>query len=135
MRQGLEMVATRCRYSVRELVGTLIALKRPELRATKNPLQRDECFYCSAFVSHLFRQAGIDLAPGLNVKNITPEDVARTLVPHKMYVLERAVAHSSLAAVRDKAKLRVGRARQRVRGDVINLVGKVRSIRRRPAAG
>src|SRR5438094_10019425 len=32
LREGLELVATRARYSLRELVGTLIALRHPELR-------------------------------------------------------------------------------------------------------
>src|SRR5215469_4430099 len=30
--EGLELVASRAKYSVRELVGTLIALRRPQLR-------------------------------------------------------------------------------------------------------
>ena len=32
LREGLELVANRARYSLRELVGTLIALRRQELR-------------------------------------------------------------------------------------------------------
>jgi hypothetical protein len=56
---GLEMVANRTQYSLRELVGTLIALKRPELRGTENLLARDRSVYCSAFVRHLFRKRRI----------------------------------------------------------------------------
>src|SRR5256885_11017622 len=33
---GLELVASRERYSLRELIGTLIALRRPELRGREN---------------------------------------------------------------------------------------------------
>ena len=41
LREGLELVATREKYSLRELVGTLIALRRPELRGRENLLARE----------------------------------------------------------------------------------------------
>src|SRR5439155_11765621 len=69
VREGLELVANRARYSLRELVGTLIALRHPQLRGQGNVLAREKSLYCSAFVQHLFRKAGIDLAPGVNAKN------------------------------------------------------------------
>src|SRR5256885_8756409 len=40
--EGLEMVANRARYSLRELVGTLIALRRPQLRNRNNVLAREQ---------------------------------------------------------------------------------------------
>ncbi|HYV31692.1 MAG TPA: hypothetical protein VEO53_11380 [Candidatus Binatia bacterium] len=89
VREGLELVATRARYSLRELVGTYLALRLPELRGRENLLARDRSFFCSAFVHHLFRKAGIDLAPGLDVKHTTPEDLSRTPVPHVTYLLKR----------------------------------------------
>src|SRR5258706_3265546 len=89
LREGLELVASRARYSLRELLGTLIALHRPELRGRDNLLAREKAFYCSAFVQHLFRKAGIELAPGVHGKNTTPEDISRTPVPHITYLLER----------------------------------------------
>src|SRR5262249_5833898 len=54
LREGLELVATRARYSLRELVGTLIALRYPEMRGRNNVLARNRSMYCSAFVQHLF---------------------------------------------------------------------------------
>ena len=42
VREGLELVANRARYSLRELFGTLIALRRPELRARSNLLAREQ---------------------------------------------------------------------------------------------
>src|SRR5689334_2250727 len=69
LREGLELVALRARYSLRELVGTLIALRHPALRAKDNILARQSSLYCSAFVQHLFGKAGIDLAPGVHGKN------------------------------------------------------------------
>src|SRR4051812_22364111 len=59
LQEGLELVATRARYSLRELVGTLIALRRPELRGRNNVLARERSMYCSAFVQHLFRRMGL----------------------------------------------------------------------------
>jgi hypothetical protein len=89
VREGLELVAARTRYSLRELVGTYLALHRPELRGRENLLARDRSLFCSAFIQHLFRKAGIDLAPGLDIKNTTPEDLSRTPVPHITYLLQR----------------------------------------------
>lgn len=86
--QALELVATRARYSIREIFGTLVALRHPSLRTKSNFLSRPQSFYCSAFVHHLFRTSGLDLAPGLDAKHTTPEDLWRTLAPHTAYILE-----------------------------------------------
>lgn len=109
LREGLELVATRARYSLRELVGTLIALRKPELRAQDNVLARECSFYCSAFVEHLFRKSGIDLTPGRSVKNTTPEDISRTPVPHTTYLLKRQVATSKLSALAARVRQKVRR--------------------------
>jgi hypothetical protein len=87
--EALELIANRARYSLRELVGTLIALRHPSLRSQANLLARESSMYCSAFVQHLFRKTGLDLVPGVNLKNTTPEDLARTSVPHTTWVLQR----------------------------------------------
>jgi hypothetical protein len=86
---ALELVAERARYSLRELLGTLIAMHQPGGRAGANPLARKKSMFCSAFVHHIFRRHGLDLAPGLDPKNSTPEDIARTKVPHVTYLLQR----------------------------------------------
>ncbi len=116
---GLEMVANRTKYSLRELLGTLIALRRPGLRGVENVMARERSVYCSAFVQHLFRKAGIDLAPGVDGKNTTPQDISRTPVPHTAYLLQRAVAKSSLKelkeTVRHKLKARVRLLKKRSR--------------------
>ena len=106
-REGLELVATRARYSLRELVGTLIALRHPQWRSRTNLLARERSLYCSAFVQHLFRNAGVELAPGVDGKNTTPEDISRTPVPHMTYLLERTVGRSKLT----KLNLRLRRRR------------------------
>ena len=89
MKEGLEMIAGRTIYSLRELVGTLFALRHPSFRPQKNLLAREKSCYCSAFVQHVFLKAGIDLAPGVHASHGTPEDISRTPVPHTTYLLKR----------------------------------------------
>jgi hypothetical protein len=104
---ALELVATRTRYSMRELFGTLFALRHPSLRGKSNLLSRPGSYYCSAFVHHLFRNAGMDLAVGLDEKHTTPEDLWRTLAPHTAYVLRREARPSKMQrALRHLHKLK-----------------------------
>jgi hypothetical protein len=107
LREGLELVATRARYSLRELLGTLIALRHPGLRGRENLLSRKCSMYCSAFVQHLFRKTGLDLAPGVAAKNTTPEDISRTTVPHVTYLLQRGGAGTPREPLRARIRRRV----------------------------
>ena len=116
LREALDLVASRARYSLRELVGTLIALRHPELRGRENVLSRECSMYCSAFVQYLFRKTGIDLAPGVDAKNTTPEDISRTVVPHVTYVLERETARPRLARVAARVRRRVRARLKRLKG-------------------
>ena len=59
-------------------MGTLIALRRPAMRAKPNPLARPQSLFCSAFVTHVLRKAGLDPVPGLDVKHTAPEDLFRS---------------------------------------------------------
>jgi hypothetical protein len=112
VREGLELVATRTRYSLRELLGTLIALRHRELRGRENILSRERSMFCSAFVQHLFRKTGLDLAPGVDSKHTTPEDISHTPVPHVTYLLQRETPPDKLDEL--KTGLRGGvRARMR----------------------
>jgi hypothetical protein len=105
--EGLEMVASRTPYSLRELIGTLIALKQPGRRSRENVLARERALFCSAFVQHLFRKAGLDLAPGVELKNTTPEDIWRALAPHRTYLLQREIAGSKLEQLGQRVTRRV----------------------------
>ncbi len=105
--EGLELVANRERYSLRELVGTLIALRKPDLRAKENLLARERSVYCSAFVQRLFLKAGIDLVPGVAGKNTTPEDISRTPVPHATYLLQRETTPGRVAELKTKIERRI----------------------------
>jgi hypothetical protein len=115
LRGGLELVARRERYSLRELIGTLIALRRPELRGRENVLARQRSLFCSAFVQRLFREAGVDLAPGVNDKNTTPEDISKTPVPHVTYLLQRQTAAGKIARFQTRLRRRVQARIRRIR--------------------
>lgn len=90
--RSLDLVAAATRYSIRELFGTLLALRRPSLRSEENRLAREQAFYCSAFVRHVFGHAGIDLALGIAVKNTTPEDIAQTAAARQRWLMVRPAA-------------------------------------------
>jgi hypothetical protein len=105
---GLELVASKEQYSLRELLGTLIALQRPHRRGRENLLARERSVFCSALVQHLFRKAGVDLAPGVDDKNTTPEDLARSQSPHVKYLLQREAARGPLAKLKARVRRRVG---------------------------
>ncbi len=89
MNESLGMVASRVRYALRELLGTLIAIRRPAMRARPNPLDNARSVYCSAFVAHVLRKAGLDPAPGLSAKNIAPEDLFRSPAPAQIWLCLR----------------------------------------------
>jgi hypothetical protein len=109
VREALELVANRAHYSLRELLGTLIALRRPELRTRNNLLARERALYCSAFVHHLFRNAGLDLAPGLELKHTTPEHISRTVIPHVTYLLQREPEPGKISEMKARLQKRVDR--------------------------
>jgi hypothetical protein len=110
--EGLELVAGRVRYSLRELMGALIALRKPELRGRENVLARDQSFYCSAFVQHLFAKTGIDLVPGVRDKNSTPEDIARTPVPHVTYLLDHVPPAKPISRLKERWRRRLAERRK-----------------------
>ena len=104
LRAGLEMVAKRERYSLRELIGTLLVLKRPELRAQENRLAQERSVYCSAFVKRLYLDAGLDLVPGVSGKNTAPHDIANSPLPHTKYLLLREIPGLKVAEFGKKIK-------------------------------
>lgn len=86
---GLNMLSERATYSLRELLGSAVALRNPWFRSRKNLLARKKSMYCSAFVQYVFDKAGIELTPGIHPSHGSPEDISRTLVPHVTYLLQR----------------------------------------------
>ncbi|HEX4350638.1 MAG TPA: hypothetical protein VH251_09625 [Verrucomicrobiae bacterium] len=115
LREALDLVAGRQHYSLRELIGTLIALRKPDLRAQENLLARERSAYCSAFVKMLYHGLGIDLVPGVTGKNTTPEDIARSPLPHVKYLLVREMPGLKIAALGRKIKTGVKDRLQKIR--------------------
>ena len=106
MRESLEMVAGRIRYSLRELMGTLVAMRRPTMRAKPNPHARPQSLFCSAFVTHVLRKAGIDPVPGVNVKHAAPEDLFRSPRAANIWLLQPPQAVKAPLKERIAARIR-----------------------------
>jgi len=79
----LDLLAGLATYSLREILGTLIALQRPTLRSRDNLLSREGAVFCSAMVQHCYQPIAIEFATGVSAKNTTPEDIAATA--HQRY--------------------------------------------------
>jgi len=86
---ALDLLANSTRYSLREIVGTALALARPSLRSRENLLAQEGSLYCSAFVQHCYAAADVAFAPGVTAKNTTPHDIARTAHAHTAHYLLR----------------------------------------------
>lgn len=86
---GLDLLARRTQYSLREVLSAYLGLKRPERRDKTPRLARDRAMFCSAFVQRLYLEIGVDFALDVDTKLTTPEDIAQTEVPHVAYVLKR----------------------------------------------
>ena len=97
-------MANRARYSLRELLGTVLAMKFSGPRGEQNRLACEHSYFCSALVRHVFREAGVDLWPGLDVKHTTPEELSRSPRPHRMWLLQREVPTPILKTVAGKLR-------------------------------
>ena len=110
---ALQLVSEGTRYSLREIAGTLWAMRHPEWRPRENLLARERAFYCSAFVRHVFKSIGLELADGVAVKNTAPEHLSRCSLPHTKWLLARPAEPTSRvrrAARRLKTRLKTREA-------------------------
>jgi hypothetical protein len=82
---ALELVARRATYSLMEVIGTAMALRRGGGRNRRNRLAKPESMYCSGFVQYVFSQAGLELVPEVHPSLGTPEDLARSPKIAKVY--------------------------------------------------
>lgn len=90
MTAALDLLAGAATYSLRELLGTLIALQRPTLRSRDNLMSREGAVFCSAMVQHCFKPIEIEFASGVSIKNTTPQDIAATTAAHQRYSVIRS---------------------------------------------
>jgi len=117
VKESLDLLARRTRFSLRDLLGSLVALKNPALRRQESVLARDESFFCAAYVAHLYQKVGLNIVPGITAKNTAPDDLARSPLPHTSYLLSReksraaagsrATTDSSVASVRKTTPAKV----------------------------
>jgi hypothetical protein len=97
---GLDLLAGLSHYSLRELLGTLLAMRHPTLRRRRNLLERENALYCSAMVQHCYSAAGIEFVPGVDRKNVTPHDISSCPQARTAYLLVRETGPSGLDRIR-----------------------------------
>jgi len=79
--EGLDLVAARSKYSLREIFGVLLSFTKEE-RKNENVFSQKNSFICSSLVQHCYNKAGICFDSEVSLKHITPEDIFNTLCIH-----------------------------------------------------
>lgn len=87
--RALDLVAQRVPYDYSGILGTWLALRRGQLHRPSR-LRTGRGIFCSAFVAHLYREAGLRFVEGVAEEHVTPEHIARTPIPHTLYLLQRS---------------------------------------------
>ena len=87
--KGLDLLAGLSQYSLRELVGTLLAMQMDGLRKRRNLFEVEGSIYCSAMVQHCYQAIGVEFEPGVHHKNITPHDISICPRARTAYLLVR----------------------------------------------
>lgn len=87
--EGLNLVVAKAEYSIREVFGALFNFKAKGGRSIENKLAQENSFFCSAMVQHCYNKVKIELANKVSLKNLAPEDIAVTKVPHKQFRIVR----------------------------------------------
>ena len=104
MARGLDLLAGLSQYSLRELVGTLLAMQMDGLRKRRNLFEVEGSLYCSAMVQHCYEGVGVEFVPGVHHKNITPHDISICPRARTTYLLVREPyseeKHSKRARIR-----------------------------------
>ncbi len=93
---ALDLLAGLSSYSLGELVGTLFAMHSSRLRRRGNLLAKEGALYCSAMVQHCYAAAGVEFVPGVHGKNIAPQDIYDSELPHQTHSLIRDLGISRL---------------------------------------
>ena len=88
--EALNLVHSRTEYSVREVFGALYTLLKKESRGSENKLARDNSLFCSAMVQHCYSKININLSDAVSLKQLAPEDIAATKIPHMQYRIVRS---------------------------------------------
>ena len=73
------------------------------LRKRDNLLAKEGALYCSAMVQHCYAPAGVEFIPGVHGKNIAPQDLYDSVLPHQTHSLIRDLGISSLRRLAHEA--------------------------------
>ena len=87
--EGLNLVAARTEYSIKEVFGVLYTMLKKDSRGGKNKMSQDNSLFCSAMVQHCYGKVKINLAEGIDLKQLAPEDIATTTMHHTQYRIVR----------------------------------------------
>lgn len=82
LKEALNVVCNRAKYSMREIFGMLYSLSNTSKRHRENKLSQDNSFVCSSFVQHCYKTIDINFNSSVSLKNITPHDIYVTEIPH-----------------------------------------------------
>jgi hypothetical protein len=99
---GLDLLSGLSHYSLRELVGTLLAMRHTSLRRRRNLLESEGALYCSAMVQHCYTAVGIEFVPGVDRKNVTPHDIASCGHARAAHLLVRQRGRSTLSSLKNR---------------------------------
>jgi hypothetical protein len=99
---GLDLLSGLSHYSLRELVGTLLAMRHTSLRRRRNLLESEGALYCSAMVQHCYTAVGIEFVPGVDRKNVTPHDIASCSHARAAHLLVRQRGRSTLSSLKNR---------------------------------
>jgi hypothetical protein len=94
VKEALDVLANRAEYSLSEIMGVLFSFKLKGGRKQENKFRQENAFICSSFVQHCYGKIGLDLNPIVSSKNITPEDIYATPLPHELQIIKREFTHS-----------------------------------------
>jgi hypothetical protein len=89
LKEALDMVAGRAKYSLREIMGVFFSFQSEAARKKENILKQDHSFICSSFVQHCYHKAGVGFSQAVSLKNITPEDIYTTEIVHAKHKIIR----------------------------------------------
>jgi hypothetical protein len=86
--EGLNMVAGRANYSMREIFGVLLSFTQTE-RKNENKFSQENSFICSSLVQHCYNSANICFNPLVSLKHMTPQDIYTTKCVHTVHKIIR----------------------------------------------
>lgn len=83
--QGLNLVAAKVQYSIREIFGVLYTMFNAKASSNANILAQNNSFFCSAMVQHCYAALNINFNNNITTKNITPQHIYTTNQPCVIY--------------------------------------------------